>query len=267
MEHDLFPGDKGTGLIPRDYDAFPRGYYRGVEAVDIPIIPRSEWSERVKDMEANKSRLSDIRLSGNAGQPIPSLDQGQWGYCWAHSTTHAVMLLRAVQNLPYVPLSAFAVAATIKGGRDEGGWGALSLEFAMSRGVPTQAFWPQQDAKLSHGNSACWENAALHKVTEGWADLAVAVYDRDLSFDQEATCLLSCKPVIKDENWWGHSICGMDLVELNPSLDLMDPNRWGVRIWNSWGDSWGDRGTSVLKGRQAISDAATAPRVTTPSMS
>lgn len=250
----LFPRDRSRGCVPRDYAATP---HRPVRAVDVPLVPRSEWSARIKDMEAARSRLSDVRLAGAAGDPIPSLDQGNIGYCWAHSSTHAVMLLRAVMNQPHVPLSAFAVAATIKNGRDEGGWGAQSLDFICDRGVPAQKYWPQQSRDLSHGTPECWANAALHKVAEGWVDVAAPQYDRDLSFDQVASCLLSRVPVVGDFNWWGHSVCLMDLVEV-------EPGSFGVRIWNSWADSFGDRGTAVLRGSQAIPDGAVAPRVSRP---
>lgn len=255
--------DRATGLIPRDYNANPPGYLEGVptfSAVNFPLISPSEWSARIKEMVAQKSRLSDIRLSGNAGQPIPSLDQGQWGYCWAHSPTSAVMAIRAVNNQPYVPLSAFSVAAPIKNGRNEGGWGAQALERIQSVGVASQAFWPQQSANLSYGTAACWANAALHKVTEGWVDLDAVVYNRNLSFAQVMTLLLCRIPVVGDFNWWGHSVCLLDPVEV-------EPGSFGVRIWNSWGDGWGDRGMGVLRGDKAIPDGAVAPRAVTASVS
>lgn len=250
------------GLIPRDFLKHPVGSYRGVpamRAVNIPLIPRSEWSARIKHMNEVKSRLSDIRLSGNGGQPIPSLDQDGVGYCWGHSSTHGVIINRAIMNQPFVPLSAFAVCATIKNGRDEGGWGAQSLDFIMNRGVPAQKYWPQQSRDLSHGTAQCWENAALHKVTHGWVDVEAAQYDRDLSWDQVMTLLLSRVPVVGDFNWWGHSVLLLDPVEI-------EPGSFGVRIWNSWGDTWSDRGMGVLRGSQARPDGAVAPTTTLPSM-
>ena len=251
--------DGARGLVPRDLAANPRGCYASAAAVDIPTIPRSDWSDLIRQMEADRSRLSDIRLAGDAGQPIPSLDQNPWGYCWAHSSVQAVMALRARDNQPYVPLSAFAVAATIKGGADEGGWGAQSLDFITQRGVPAQSFWPQKSADLRHGTPECWANAKLHRVTEGWIDLAAPVYDRDLSFDQVITCLLCRVPVVCDFMWWGHSVVALDAVETAPG-------KFGVRIWNSWGDSFGDMGMAVLGGSKAIPDNAVAPRVATASV-
>lgn len=248
---DLNGGAKGC--IPRDFAAQPLGSL--MRNVVFPLIPRSEWSARIKQMETTQSRLSDIRMQGNNGAMIPSLDQGQWGYCWAHSTTNAETILRAKANMPYVPLSAFAIAATIKNGANEGGWGAQSMQFAQDRGIPSQKFWPQQSASLSHGTPECWADAAKHKITSGWVDLDQQQWDRSLTFDQVITLLLSRIPVVGDFNWWGHSVCLLDAVETSPGA-------FGVRIWNSWADSWGENGTGVLTGSKAIPDGATAPLVT-----
>lgn len=246
----LFPDGYGRGCVERDYSVQPMP----MQAVEFPLIPRSEWSARIKEKEQTKSRISDVRRRcGPNGGLMPSLDQGPVGYCWAHSTVHGAMLLRGLQGQAYVPLSAYAVAATIKGGRDEGAWGALSMDFAISRGIPSQSFWPQGSRDLSKGTAACWENAKLHRVTENWMDLARQAWDRELSFDQVITLLLSDIPVVGDFNWWGHSVILMDAVEV-------EPGSFGVRILNSWSDGWGDKGEAVLRGSQAIPDGACAPR-------
>jgi aminopeptidase C len=98
-------------------------------------------------------------------------------------------------------------------------------------------------------------------VTEGWVDLTKNIYDRDMTFDQHFSALLACVPVAADRYRWSHSTVDMDPLEIDPSRDLQDPERWGIRGWNSWGDSWGDRGMFVMKGRLALADLATAPRV------
>lgn len=247
------------GLIPRDYATHPQGCYSSAPAaVDMPLIPRAEWRERIRHMEGTKSRLSDMRMTGMFGQMIPSRDQNGKGYCWAHSTVSAMMLLRARDNQPYADLSAYAIACIIKNFRDEGGWGALSLDFATQRGCPTSQFWPQQSMSRVNDNNSTWANAALHRTVEGWVDLNAAVYDRDLTFDQVMTCLLLRIPVVVDFNWWGHSVCAADPVETSPG-------QFGIRIWNSWGDSWSDKGMGVLSGSRAIPDGAVAPRTVTAS--
>jgi hypothetical protein len=246
------------GLVQRNFNTHPVGYLGGIcpamEGVNIPLIPRNEWSDRIKDLVATKSQLSDIRLTGNKGNPIPSLDQNGKGYCWAHSSTAAVMLTRAIMGEPYVPLSAYAVACMEKNFRDEGGWGAESLEFISNRGVPSSEFWPMQSMSRANDNPATWENAARHKVVDGWVDLQQDQYDRKLNFDQVATLLLCRVPVVCDFHWWGHSVCALDLVE--PS-----PGQFGVRILNSWGDDWSDRGMGVLSPAHSVPNGAVAPRV------
>jgi hypothetical protein len=274
------------GLIPRDKRLEPPGYLKGVPAmkgVDFPLIPRSEWAERIRDKEQEKSRLSDIRRRANNGQLIPSLDQNGQGYCWAYGTTAAVMLLRAVMNLPYVRLSAHAVACIVKGFRDEGGWGALSLDFIMQRGVPSVEAWPEKSMSRSNDKPATWEDAAKYKVTEGWVDLEAAVYDRNLSFEQEISLLLSNIPTVADMNWWGHCTVMMDAVdgatqrndtrgesgkllsleEFDRAWGMNDPVTAGIgkRTWNSWTDQWGDKGEGLITGSKAVSDNCVAPRV------
>lgn len=241
---------KACGLIPRDFTRHPVGSH-GAPAfsVDMPLIPRSEWSARIKEMVETKSRLSDMRLIGNNGQSIPSLDQNGQGFCWAYSTTMAVMMARVVANLPYVRLSAHATACMIKGFRDEGGWCGLSMERQMSHGTPSVALWPEKSMSRSNDRPEVWANAATHKVTEGWVDLAAPVYDRNLTFDQAMTLLLCRVPLACDWNWWSHSTCMVDPVEI-------ESGSFGMRGINSWTDSYGDRGMFVLQGSKTIPDSA-----------
>jgi hypothetical protein len=248
----LFDPNFGRGLVERDLSAQPMKTL----PTQLPLIPRSEWSVRIKEKKQLGSRISDIRRSsGPKGGAIPSLNQGQWGYCWAHSPTMGNMLLRALMGQPYKKLSAFMVAAIIKNGRDEGGWGALALEFIENYGQPTVDLWPENDASLTRKTAAMMADAAKHKVTADWADLDSAVYDRDLSFDQVATLLLSNVPVVGDFNFWGHSVILMDLEEV-------EPGSFGVRGLNSWSDDWGDLGEFVLQGSRAVPDNAVATLTT-----
>lgn len=240
---------KGMGLLPRDYVRYPVGCYGAARPFDLPLIPESEWQSRLDAQIAAKAQLSNIRNTmGPGGGPIPSRDQDGKGYCWAHSSVSAALLIRALNNQPYSDLSAYAVACIIKGFRDEGGWGAESVEFIGSRGVPSSTFWPQQSMSRSNDNPATWENAKLHRFTE-WMDL-----DPHNMKAQLVTCLLMGIPVVSDFNWWSHSVCTMDLVSLNP---------FRTRILNSWGDSWSENGAGILEGNRAIPDGALAPRAMT----
>lgn len=244
---------KMTGLVRRNYNAFPVGCFAHAKPFDVPLIPESEWQSRLDARIAAKAQLSDIRnISGPDGKPIPSRDQNGRGYCWAHSSTSAALIVRAINGEPYADLSAYMVACIIKGYADEGGWGAESLEFIASKGICTSQFWPQQSTSRSNDNPAMWANAGLHKFTE-WMDLAE---DGPNVKPQLVTALLLGMPVVVDYNWWSHSICALDLVSLNP---------FQIRIWNSWGDSWSENGTGILEGSKAIPNGALAARVMTAS--
>jgi hypothetical protein len=242
----------------------------------MKLVPRDQWKARVKEQEAKKSRNSDIlRAAG-----IPSMDQDGFGFCWGHSTTGALQGTRAAMGLPYVPLSAFCVCATIKNGRDEGGWCGLSAAFLREKGVCSQALWPQKDANYrKYDKPEVWADAAKHKIEEHWTDLTRDVYDQNLTFDQVATCALNNEFMAWDFNFWSHSVMGCDLVDLSnqdiragsgklmagPELvALLAPtDGFGIRLRNSWTDSYGDIGFAVLTGAKAIPDGALAIRTAT----
>lgn len=288
------------GLIPRDYQAVPVGFYKSAPPLEIPLIPRNEWVSRIDEMTANKSRLSDIRRrSGPNGGHIPSLDQNGQGYCWAYSCVMAVMLARALMNQPYVRLSAHMVGCLVKNYRDEGGWCGLSLDFIMQHGVPTVEFWKEKSMSRSNDTAEMRTNAKLHKVTHSWADLAASVYDRNFTEDQASTLLLTRCPIQGDFNHWGHSVTLMDLIltarnaphmfmgvqefaDINPrtlyetdfgSLDLRSPAdlriyeaAFGKKGVNSWTDGWGDLGEFDLTGSKARLDGGVCPLVTEASL-
>jgi hypothetical protein len=244
---------KSHGYVERDYKQYPVEMF--APPSEIVLIPRSEWSARIKEKEEQKSRLSDIRRTGNKGQPIPALDQNGQGFCWFYSNTGALMLNRAASNQPYVRLSAHAGACKIKNFRDEGGWCGLGAKFIREFGVPSVSFWKEKSMDRSNDNPETWKNALLHRVTEDYVDLTQDVYDQNLTFDMVITLLLSNVACPLDFNHWSHSVCGMDAVEV-------EPGSFGIRILNSWSDSWSEMGEGVLRGSKAIPNGAVAIRVT-----
>ncbi len=248
----LFHPDLGRGLVARDYNIQPAGMMAMPD--QIPIIPRSEWDARIDEQEEKQSSLEHIRMTGNGGQMIPALDQNGQGFCWAYSTTMAVMLVRAMNNQPYVRLSGHAIGCKVKNFRDEGGWAALSAQFHREHGCPSIAFWQEKSMARSNDNAATWDNAAKHKVTEDFADLTQSVYDQNLTVDQIASCLLQNIPVAVDYNEWSHSICAIRWVRI-------EKGSYGPKILNSWTDGWGDRGMGVIQRGWTV-DGAVAIGVT-----
>lgn len=243
---------KGHGYAPRDYRVHPPEMFAPPE--EMPLIPRSEWDARINEQEELRSSLEHVRLTADNGRMMDALDQNGQGYCWAYSTTAAVMLLRAVNNQPYVRLSAHAIGCKVKGFRDEGGWCGLSAKFHKEQGCPSVAYWKEKSMARSNDAPDTWANAALHKVTEDWVDLTRPVHSQNLTVDQIATCLLLNIPVALDYDEWGHSICGLRWVRVEAGV-------YAPKILNSWTNQWGDRGMGIINRRWTV-DGAVALRVT-----
>ncbi len=241
---------RARGLIPRNWRTNPQGFYRPyAEPFSLPLIPESQWDDIIRQQESDQSSLQHVRNRGNYGNRIPSTDQNGKGYCWMHSTTSALMLLRASLGMPYEELSAYMGACIIKNFQDEGGWNSESLKFVIEKGLATSKTWPIQSMSRSNVNDAMWTDAARMRVTEWW-ELSD---EGDTAKNQLATLLLSNVPTMIDLNWWGHSVCAVRLIKRDP---------FTIRIWNSWGDSWSDAGMGDLVGSKAIPNGANAPRVT-----
>ena len=219
----------------------------------MPLIPESEYDAHIDEQEREQSSLEHVYL--RAGWE--NLDQQTDGYCWAYSTSHCVMMLRSKANLPYVRLNPHAVGAIIKGGRNDGGWCGLSAKFLREVGVPSEEYWRPGSRDLRQDTPAMRANAALHKVTEDWYDLARPVHGQMLTERQVDTCLLHDIPCALDFNWWSHSVCGVRKVKI-------EDGSYGRLILNSW-KGWGRRGLAVLRGSKSRPDGAVALRVTTAS--
>ena len=241
----LFAADLGRGHDPSQYvsEMF-------ASPSEITLVDPSNYGPLIEQQTVSESSLEHVfRRAG-----WENLDQNGQGYCWAYSTTHCVMMLRSIMNQPHVRLSAHAIGCKVKGFRDEGGWCGLSCKFHRDYGCPSVQQWAEKSMSRSYDTSATWENAAHHKITEDWYDLAKPVHGQELTDQQISTCLLNNVPCALDFNWWGHSVCGLRLVKV-------ESGSYGKLFLNSW-RGWGDRGLAVLRGSKARADGAVALRVT-----
>jgi hypothetical protein len=164
------------------------------------------------------------------------------------------MMKRAANNQPMIRLNPHACGAIIKGGRNEGGWCGLGAKFLREVGIPSEDYWPVHSRDLRHDTPAMRASASLHKTTEDWVDLTRQVHDQNLTRQQLATALFNNDPCPTDFNWWGHSVCSIRFVRV-------EPDSWGLLILNSW-KAWGRYGLAVLRGSKAIPDGAVCLRVT-----
>lgn len=268
------------GLIPRDPIANAVGYSAVIPPAEIVPYSHEVMVEMIADSEKSKSRLSDILLRGDAGKPIPSTDQNGQGYCWFYGFIGALQAVRAKHNLPYKQLSGHAGACKVKGFRDEGGWGALGLEFGIVHGCPDTDHWPEKSMNRKYDTPETWANAKLYMPGDVYADIASPVYNRDLSAGQQLRCVIDRNPTINDYDFWGHCTFGCDAVNGETKrtetradsgklatleeFDLMwgmnDPvtGGLGIRSRNSWKDSYGDRGFFVLTGAKMVASNSVA---------
>lgn len=248
---------KQNGLVPRNYKTHPMGYFCPVYSqVEMPLYPDNEIEDRIRQKDKDQSWLDDIIKRGNYGGPCGNLYQNGYGYCWAYSSGNAQQAMRALMNLPYVKLSAFAVAYLIKGGRDEGGWGALSAEWAMKYGYPSDEMAPNLKKPVKD-TPELRADMAKHKIDAVWADLTASAYDRKLSKKQVMTCLLNDCAVIGDFNWWSHSVfvCRLVLTKTKSGVWRVD-----TKIQNNWDQNGNDNGNTVLEDARAWPDGAVAIR-------
>lgn len=244
---------RGYGMV-KDYDAEPAPM--GDPHSSVVLIPRTEWDARLEEMTRTRSSLRDIRDRADGGRPMAFLDQMRYGYCWSHSTVHALMLARAVANLPFVQLSAYSVAATVKRGVNQGGWCGLSAEFVRERGAMPTSIWPQGNANYRQFDTpANWAEAARYKSTEEIYTIQRSQWDQRMTFDQAFSLLLQRVPLALDFMWWAHSVAGLFPVKV-------EAGSYGIGILNSHAN-YGDNGVAVLRGSRANPDGGIGIRVAT----
>lgn len=232
------------GMMPRDWDREPFGSLGFAAPFALPRIDRSEWDERIRDREANRSTVK--AMSDQAGLKVKN--QQQTNYCWINAPVHTVEVARVAAGQVYVELSPASCGAKIKNFRNVGGWGTEGVRWIAEHGCVPSSIWPNNAIDKKYDTAASDAERAKYRIVEWW-EL------KPRNFDETATCLLLGIPVCVGLNWWGHEVTLIDLVKLDGT------GRYGALIDNSWGTSWGDNGRGVLTESKATPDDAIAPRV------
>lgn len=247
----LYPKGMGTGYDPSQ--VVPKMF---APPSQIPMIPESEWIPRIRDRKKYKMGLRDLFKAGKIG---PVKDQNGQGYCWSYSVTRTVEYVRAIQGYDYTPLSAHSVACVVKNFRDEGAWCGLSAEYIRGKGIVPESLWPAKSMNKKYNTTANWEEASKYAIQEDWVDLSQSVWDQNLGDDPKAafkamvSCVLQNIPCAADYNFWGHSVCIVDVDEVDGEV-CPDGD-------NSWTPGWGDNGTFRLQGSKRFPNGSIATRV------
>lgn len=201
--------------IPRPVNADTSHYAVPFKSA-LSKIPRSEWSARIKEREERKARCSDYC-------DFKAYDQNGIPYCWTFGPVQAGANLRRMMGLPFKQLSATSVGAIAAGFRIRGGWEGEALEVFQDRGATTVDKWPENKVSRQYDTAENREYATNYKAT--------SAIDAN-GFDEFMTLLLLGIPCPVAYNWWRHVVYLCDPVEI-------EPNSFGVRLRNSWSDSWG----------------------------
>ncbi len=216
---------------PEGHDS---GKYSKRFGAEVPTIPRSEWSARIKELTALKAHTSQI-------QTWESDDQGSHPTCWAAGTCAAFSTARVRMGLPYVRMSAMAVAVPISGGRS-GGYEGDAVELLTQRGGVDVALWGYTDMGNHDSDAGVSANRLLHKSIES--------YECD-GFDEFATAALLGFPCTISYNWWSHVVMLCDLVEI-------EAGSFGFRDRNNWG-SYGDKNENGVDGYMVFREGHGTP--------
>lgn len=225
------PEGQSTGL---DFRTRTRQGYAGFASAFDPkyLMSMDEITERIKLLEAGKSRLSDlIRLKN-----LPPKNQSTTNYCWMNAPIHSMEIRFLKMNETPVILSPASAAARLTNFRNVGGWGLDAVKFLTTDGCVPVANWPANAIDKKYNTMTNQQLAKNFRFTK-W----VALDPNNLQ--QVASMVLRGFPVPVGYDWWGHEVTVVDMVILD--------GRLCPRIRNSWGN-WGDGfGFAVLQGYKA----------------
>jgi len=227
-------GEKG--YVQRDWDAHPEftmhAPYSG------RVFPRKDWRELIELQNKNETSPWHVHTGNN----IPVKSQGRYGYCWMWGVCNCVLNRYAAQGIDPVPnLNPHATAAMTKGYRNRGGYASEAAKGIEEYGIPTFDVWPEYSMDRSLESDANVKaSAAKHKI------VTFQEMPRD-DFDAVVSCLLDPvdpSPVAIALSWWRHLVAALQVVYKD--------GEYGLKICNSWGESWGDKGYGILWSEKAV---------------
>lgn len=199
---------------------------------EADLIPRSEWPDRIRQKDADKSWVRDICSR------IPCMDQDGLNYCHAYGPTMAVMCHRLIQNQPHVMLSAESIGGPVTNWRNLGAWPEDDLQQFVEYGACPASMMDKPHSRTPSKWDSAWEAERLKYRVVEWLD---GLLNGGKSFDAAMTMALTNMPGAAGFIWWGH--------EVAYCLHAQDLGRGKYAICgrNSWGADYGDDGFFYLQ--------------------
>lgn len=240
---DVVDGEvKFRGYEARDFSKEPYGASTPYAVpMSIPNIPESEWPDRIEQIHKDKSLLSVRARSSGVG----IYNQGSTNFCWANGVLKAFEIARVLQGEKHVPLSPASIACPITNFRNVGGWGTQALKHLSDHGAVPTAMWGDNAIDRRLDNAETRKARGAFKSTM-WFDVEPNVLAPTM------TLVLLGNPVPVAYNYWRHLVLALDPI-------LFSDGTYGLGCWNSWGESYGDKGYFVLKGSKAVPSEAVCP--------
>jgi hypothetical protein len=197
-------GKKIYSALPRFGDVFP-------------IIPKSEWSARIKEKKERKTRVIDQ-------QNFKAHDQNGFPSCWRNGPAHAATTRRVMDGLPYVEISAMSLCPehSPHTGGDEYDAGQALVKY----GGASVDVWGNNDSNMRLTDTDPVKQSRKHHVLS-------AMYSLNSDEEFATACLMTPQFTIAMAfNRWSHVISGGDLDEPESGV-------FGMIDRNNWGESYG----------------------------
>ena len=234
-----------AGIIPRksaigELELQP-GMYAAVLAEKFPLIPESQWKDRIAAMQGRFARQR------NEAAGVKDCSQGSFGYCWAFSLAQCIQSAHVAAGRPHIELGAESLGGAVNW-RNQGYYLDGAIAYAVKHGIASRAFIPNLNINPKSFKSRWEVDAMLHRP------IATEIFDGGAKaiWAETVTTILSGYSVYMAYNWASHALQIDELVidskgEICPSLT----NSWGP------GQRW------VIKGSKKIPSELYVLRVAT----
>ena len=209
------------GAIPREKDGRkPLSVGRPLTD-DMPLIPESEWHDRIKYMTENKLWIADRVAKAGGDDPNQHYQNGL-GYCWAYSLSQAVEAERIRMGLDFQLLAPESLGEDVRW-RNAGNYLDSAIQYAAKYGIARRLYVPQHEINPDRFDSQ-WKDDRANFVPLEWWDLSGRVV-----WAQTVTALLSGFGCYVGLDWWSHAVWYGKLVLDGNKIGVWTPNSHGPR--------------------------------------